>query len=283
MAGKHTPLDPPTAASKWRRLLLRGGLVLLVILVLIVAPTFIASQPSFFKRFATYAPTYESWATSTHASVSCRQCHIKPGIVPRSAHLARMLGEFYIAFLPISRDPKLLERPTNGACAACHIDLRTVSTTGDLNIPHRAHIEMLEMACVDCHNYLVHELGPHGAKTPSMAGCLTCHDGETAKSECAACHTDKDPPKTHLASNWLIAHATAPVKECVTCHKWTENWCSDCHSKRPDSHTDNWRATHRLAVEINRNCEACHKGTHCIRCHGIVPTLNFDPTLTLVP
>lgn len=283
MAAERTPQNPPVAAPTRRRLLLRGGVVLLAVLVLAVAPALLAAQPSFFKRFSAYAPAYESWATSTHASISCRQCHIEPGIVARSTHSARMLGEFYLAFLPISHEPELLGRPVNDACLMCHMDLRTVSTKGDLNIPHRAHIDMLEMECVDCHDHLVHEPGPHGATTPSMAGCLTCHDGEMAKSDCAACHTDKDPPETHLTGEWLIAHATAPVEECATCHDWTENWCSDCHAKRPVSHGDDWRATHRLAVEINRNCEACHQSPHCIRCHGIVPSLNLDPPLTPVP
>ena len=39
-----------------------------------------------------------------------------------------------------SREPTLFDKPTNEACLSCHIDLRTVSPKGDLNIPHRAHV-----------------------------------------------------------------------------------------------------------------------------------------------
>lgn len=116
-----------------------------------------------------------------------------------------------------------------------------------------------------------------------MAGCLTCHNGKTAKAECSACHTNKDIPANHRALDWIVIHPQMQAQvDCAKCHKWTVNWCSQCHSKRPRSHTADWRTIHPAAVKAHRNCEACHVSAFCIRCHGDVPALNLDPNLKLV-
>jgi hypothetical protein len=259
-----------------------SALVALAVLVLVGVPTYLALRPSFMERYDKYEEPYATWSESTHSEVACRRCHIKPGIVAQTAYAARMLGEYYLSLAPIAREPDLLQPPSNEACNRCHMDLRTVSPSGDLNIPHRAHVDMLGMRCVQCHSHLVHEPGPHGTNTPSMEGCLTCHDGTTAKADCSACHTDKDPPDTHLQATWLVEHGAAADESCSSCHEWTEGWCGDCHAKRPRSHGEDWRARHRYGVEEHRNCEVCHTGEDCIRCHGIVPPLNLDPSVTLV-
>jgi len=269
--------------SERRHLLARAGLMLLTAIVLVGIPTYLALRPAFLERFGRYETAYATWSESLHSGVPCQRCHIEPDLLAQTAYAARMLGEFYISLAPTSHEPELLQTPTNDACNECHMTLRTVSPSGDLNIPHRAHVEMLGMACVDCHSHLVHEPGPHGKNTPAMAACLTCHDGTTAKADCSACHTDKDPPDTHLDAEWVFEHPAAAVDDgCTSCHEWTENWCGDCHAKRPESHGDDWRAQHRFRVETHRNCEACHTDEDCIRCHGLVPPLNYDSSITLV-
>ena len=265
-----------------RHLLARTGLVAAALVVLVAIPAWIALRPAFMERFPAFGTAHETWSGSLHARVSCQECHVEPGIVPQALYGARMLGEFYLSLAPLDRSPDVLTTPSNDACNRCHMELRTVSTSGDLLIPHRAHVEMLGMECVECHMHLVHEPGPHGASTPPMDSCLVCHDGETAKAECSACHTDKDPPDTHLEPEWVFEHASVVDESCDACHAWTERWCADCHSVRPASHGDDWRARHRFRVEERRNCEACHDGEFCIRCHGLVPSLNYDSSITLV-
>lgn len=270
-----------TPAEK-RHFLARAGLVVLALVVLVGIPTYLALQPAFMERFEEYETATQTLPGSLHAGLRCQQCHIEPGIVPQTVHAARMFAEFYISFVPIDRQPDLVNTPTNEGCNQCHMELRTVSPSGDLNIPHRAHVEMLGMQCVDCHDHLVHEVGPDGTGIPPMEGCLTCHDGETAKDDCSACHTDKDPPDTHLEAEWVFVHPDEVDDGCNECHDWTADWCADCHAQRPDSHTEEWRAEHQFRVESRRNCEACHEGDFCIECHGVVPQLNYDPSITLV-
>ena len=135
--------------------------------------------------------------------------------------------------------PSAFPDPSNEACIKCHSDLRSVSPKGDLQIPHKAHVNILKMKCVQCHDqHLVHVPGPGGKNVPTMAGCLErCHDGETADNTCTDCHTQKAVPVTHRAADWDVVHPDAAAKnvaECEKCHGWVDDWCVDCHERRPD-------------------------------------------------
>ena len=266
-----------------KRHLVRVGIVVLAVLVFGVLPGYLASRPGFFARYPSLSEQYVPWSTSPHVGVGCEGCHISPTPLARAAFRARMVGEFYLSVAAGSREPDYFERPENEACLECHTELRTSSPKGDLQIPHRAHITILEMDCVECHNYLVHDFSPEGKHAPTMVGCLRCHDGDTARDDCVACHTEKAAPTSHAAADWLIVHAAqAADPECVTCHKWKEDWCADCHRDLPQSHGTDWRAVHGERAGEHRNCEACHVTDFCVRCHGEVPQLNYDPTLELV-
>ena len=266
-----------------RKRLVRVGVVVLALIVFIIVPGYLSSRPTWLQRYTKLDPSYQTWATSVHAKVTCQQCHVPPRVVPQVAYHARMLGEFYLSFAMPGREPKIFPKPTNAACQRCHIDLRTVSPKGDLNIPHRAHVGVLKLECIRCHKYLVHAKSPEGKNTPTMAGCLTCHDGKTAKNGCSTCHTNKLEPLTHRAADWRIIHAEKVTGgDCTTCHKWNKRWCSTCHALRPRSHTGKWRAAHGAAVKVRRNCEVCHEAAFCERCHGELPKLNYDPAVKLV-
>jgi hypothetical protein len=276
-------VEAGSRAGRRRRTLLRVGIVVLVLLLVLGVPAYIATRPSYFRRFPSMAAKYQPWSRSTHVEASCQDCHVAPGVLPQTAYGVRMIGEFYAGLVARSRVPERFGEPTNEACLKCHNDLRSVSPKGDLKIPHRAHVTILKMKCVQCHDFLVHEKSPEGKRTPPMSGCLECHDGDSAKNTCTACHTDKATPATHRAADWLIVHPDkAAGGDCAKCHKWTEDWCASCHSTRPKSHGPDWRAAHGARVKTHRNCEACHTASFCIECHGVLPTQNLDPNLKLV-
>jgi hypothetical protein len=262
------------------RLFVRLGVVALLLAIFVFVPMYIALQPSFVERYPNLAARHTTWTTSVHASVPCQRCHVSPKPLAQAAYAVRMLGEFYVSFVARDRQPDLYPVPTNAACESCHSDLRTVSPKGDLNIPHRAHVNVLKMECVRCHKYLVHVESPEGKHTPTMAGCLTCHNGKLAKNSCSTCHTAKAIPESHKAADWTAVHAQMQGKvDCKPCHAWTKNWCADCHSRRPRDHAADWRTKHGEQVKTHRNCEACHQAAFCVRCHGEVPQLNFNPAL----
>lgn len=266
-----------------KRWMLIAGIAVLAVAALVIPPAYVTSHPAFFARYPGLGAEYEPWSESTHAEASCDSCHAPTGIIPQALHRTRMVGEFYLSLVSRSRVPQVFPAPTNEACLACHSDLRTVSPEGDLRIPHRAHVNILKMDCVACHDYLVHGKSPEGKHTPPMSGCLECHDGDTAKDGCTTCHTEKAAPATHRAKDWVVAHPKKAIDaDCVKCHKWAEDWCADCHASSPRSHGADWRAVHGVAVAKHRSCEACHEARFCIRCHGELPKRNFDPALKLV-
>lgn len=265
-----------------RAWIVRGSIAMLAMLALVVAPGWSALRPGFLERYPAFREAHATWVGSEHAKVSCQACHVEPTAVAQGAYAARMLGEFYLSLASPEREPALFAKPVDAACESCHEDIRTLTPSGDLTIPHRAHVVVLKMDCVACHARLVHTPDVEGGGRPPMAGCLTCHDGTTAKNDCAACHTDKERPATHKAATWLVDHPAAPRAECTGCHEWKADWCADCHRKRPASHTRVWRETHGDATKQRRTCEACHEGDFCTRCHGEVPKENFDPLLKVV-
>jgi len=269
--------------SDRRKRWLRWGLVAFAIFVLVIVPGYIATRPAFLQRFERMNPKYQAWEKSVHAKTTCQQCHVPPRVLPQSAYAVRMLGEFYLSLAMPDWEPEAFPKPTNAACERCHLDLRTVSPKGDLKIPHRAHVSVLKLDCIECHNYLVHDKSPEGKNTPPMTGCLKCHDGKTAKNGCPTCHTNKAAPATHKAADWVIVHADkAKGDDCIKCHKWNDKWCTTCHEMRPRSHTVKWRETHGEQVKKHRSCEACHTGAFCKKCHGEVPKDNLNPALGIV-
>lgn len=265
-----------------RRTAITVTIAVLAVLALLVLPAYLSSRPSFFGRYEGLAGQYDSWAESTHAEVSCEDCHVPPNTFARTGYRMLMISQVYLSAVG-APPPDVFDTPANAACLECHNDLRTVSPEGDLQIPHRAHVNILQMDCVECHSYLVHELSPSGGHVPEMETCLKCHDGDRAKNACSSCHTEKAAPATHSTKDWLVVHPDQPDRAaCAKCHDWAGDWCVQCHETRPRSHGSDWRAAHGAAVKAHRNCEACHEGTFCVDCHGAVPQLNLDPALKLV-
>ncbi len=248
--------------------------ILLTSAIFIGLPYAIVSQPVFLKGFSWTESYYDSWYSSTHAQVECVRCHARPQREDRAVFYIQRGLELYIRpVLRLSR-PFSWDKPTNEACIVCHAPTRRASPSGDLLIPHKAHVEVLKMDCIDCHLYVVHRKNPEGKHTPRMQTCLTCHNGKKASNECKDCHKKKSYPVSHRSEEWLVAHPQESEKnndECVKCHAWVKDFCKDCHGRKPVSHAGRWRTLHPAKVESNRNCSTCHKDKFCVRCHGEVP------------
>lgn len=271
------------AAETRRRALAQAGALAALVLILVVVPGYISSRSGFLSRYPALEAQHKTWSTSVHAQVPCIHCHVEPRLANRALYRARMLVGFYVSLVSRAGTPVSFPSPANDACSSCHIDLRTVSPSGDLNIPHRAHVSVLKLACVKCHANLVHAPSPEGKHTPRMALCLTCHDGQQAKNACSTCHTRKNVPRSHRGKDWVVVHPKMQGEiDCEKCHGWTRDWCAECHRRKPASHGLDWRAKHRIKVARHRNCEACHEAPFCIRCHGEVPAKNLDATLKFV-
>jgi len=246
------------------------ALVALVVVALVL-PAVSMLQPGYYRRYPGLSERMDHWATSTHSKISCASCHVEPGVTGAVGFAARSIPAFYSQLLFGPNSTNLLGPPSREACRSCHTSYRKVAPSGDLLIPHRAHVEVLGMQCVVCHESLVHSPNRRGFNRPEMEGCLErCHDGDKATDKCVKCHTRKHTPRSHQDAAWPTTHGQlAKVQDCDSCHDWTPDYCADCHQKRPTSHEGNWKTAHAgPARERGKGCLVCHGGERfCKECH----------------
>ena len=121
---------------------------------------------------------------------------------------------------------------------------------------------------------------------PRMDTCVTCHIKEGQTTSCTKCHSEIGVPASHKdQATWKVGHgvtARADVKACDKCHSYgfvepigdkkltveqyarDNQFCLDCHTKRPDNHAskedEGWLSAHKVVVKAKgiENCLACH-------------------------
>jgi hypothetical protein len=213
----------------------------------------------------------DHWTVSTHSKISCVECHIEPGVGNFVKFAAQSIPAFYSQLIQGPSSTNLLKAPPKSACNKCHTKYRAVAPSGDLLIPHKAHVEVLGMECRTCHKDLVHSSNRRGFNRPEMEGCLAqCHDGDKASNKCVDCHTQKNAPESHKAKTWPQVHGTkAETEDCGKCHDWTPKYCEACHKQKPASHKGNWKKNHGpVAEQRGDGCLVCHdKKKFCGECH----------------
>lgn len=261
----------PVGKPRRKRWPLVVGALVLVALVVAFLPQFSTLQPGYYERYEGMPARMEGWRTSTHARVGCVACHVEPGLKGFVKFGIESIPDFYSQLFFGARTTNLLHPPSTRACQKCHTGFRQVSPAGDLLIPHRAHVQVLKVECIVCHKDLVHTLNTAGYNRPEMATCLDlCHDGKKATNQCTKCHTRKRTPESHSRPDWLLIHSKESSKvNCAQCHAWTPDFCADCHSKRPASHTGNWKKNHQYRAKVlGKGCLVCHGGEKfCKTCH----------------
>jgi len=247
-----------------------------LLMALIVGMIAFTEQPVFCNTCHIMKGPYEVWEKSTHARVRCTVCHVKPGLYEMLLHKPKGLLEVWAVITRNPAKPAEVHPPDNENCNLCHKAKRKVSTTGDLKMPHEAHIKLRGLKCVDCHRNLVHTVNPRKKNLPTMITCYKCHDGKKAPNSCTACHTEKAVPEDHKSAEWTVVHSSVQQGDpsyCEKCHGWVKDYCSECHQRRPKSHMTKWRTNHqtKIAADGKLSCAKCHQNEMCIRCHGIIP------------
>ncbi|MBI5230978.1 MAG: hypothetical protein HY876_02310 [Coriobacteriales bacterium] len=264
--------DPGPARERRKlRLPLKSALALVVV-VLLVLPVFSTLQKRYYERYPNLHVRMENWRTSTHGLIPCSGCHVNPGARGLLSFSAKSIPAFYSQLLQGPRPTNLLTVPDRHACQKCHTTYRRVSASGDLLMPHRAHVEVLKINCATCHEDLVHSKNTQGFNSPEMSRCLErCHDGEKATDKCVKCHTRKHVPENHRRKDWLEVHPKlTETINCGECHAWSPDYCDKCHKERPKSHVGNWKKQHQVRAKArgSKGCLFCHGGEKfCKRCH----------------
>jgi hypothetical protein len=272
-----TPTDerPPTSDIEQEKPATRRGVIVMrvigaVVLVLLVLPVLSMLQPRYYDRYADMREAMGHWRESTHARMTCGGCHIEPGVKGFASFALQSIPAFYSQLVQGPTDTNILGAPSTEACGKCHTSYRVVSPGGDLLIPHRAHVQVLKVNCVDCHEELVHYANLDGVNKPKMTLCMErCHDGEKATEECVDCHTNKNVPESHKRADWGQVHSQETKNEdCGSCHEWSPNYCDECHRKRPGSHDGNFKKLHAPRAKVSdKGCRFCHAEEFCKKCH----------------
>lgn len=195
-------------------------------------------QPKFCAGCHTIAPSYESWAKSSHKDVSCVACHVRPGL-DGWLHDKVWAGakDAAIYFFGTPTDAHNLQaRVDSGVCLSCHRHILRVSETAPRDLPppvkevglvmgHRQHMEAFkargqEEGCTTCHAGVVHDepiksypiVIPRGhVSTDSKPWYPTHPEGTHLRarglSDCFRCHDGKTEYRGKVLD-----------RKCETCH-----------------------------------------------------------------
>lgn len=242
----------------------------------------------------------ETTAKSSHKNLECGDCHTPHSLVGKIYQKITVLPDIIpeiTGHYEIPKIPKKLANLdiTDKSCRYCHSpETRNFTLSGDLILDHVKHSKIhpqkpLEIVvagvttatitfngnegCIYCHFNVAHAKEKIDYR-PRMTFCMrNCHNNEIAPDKCDLCHTNKPLPPSHKAKDWYEVHGErAAVEDCVPCHGWVEDYCSECHKKRPKSHDKLWRSTHKTEARRDPSgCAACHEAKFCLKCHGISP------------
>ncbi|GAB4251423.1 MAG: hypothetical protein Kow00129_12280 [Thermoleophilia bacterium] len=200
-------------------------------------PVYITQTPSFCSNCHIMDPFIDSWERSTHSKFGCVECHVKPGVVNHFVNQIRVTENIYENFFGTADMPATISSASNENCLqdGCHSLNRTASTSGDLKIPHREHVQLRDLECKHCHFNVVHTVDG-GTPVPPMGVCAMCHDGTQAPNTCDTCH--ERPPSAegvHPEEMAVEEHAEIArgrVRDCFDCHHSDQSFCAQegCHA-----------------------------------------------------
>lgn len=100
----------------------------------------------------------------------------------------------------------------------------------------------------------------------NFSACATCHKIDF----CRNCHGVVIPHPDGYYAQLHVEEARKFMVQCLRCHNWNDQQCRLCHSKRPPSHTPNFREGHpQLVTDGGMSCQVCHGRNACSDCHKL--------------
>lgn len=247
----------------------------------------------------------EAWKTSSHADVTCTDCHFPPGIK------SKIKGKFTAAsmvvnyFTGVYKKSKPWAEISDKSClrSGCHAERLLkdkVEFKEGIIFGHKPHLMQLrrgkKLRCTSCHSQIVQ--GEHISVTEST--CFLCHFKNTPDTapinDCTWCH---DAPVRTGDEQVVYDHTY--VKEhkidCVKCHGSMQvgdgavprERCSSCHAEigKINQYDDtdfihkNHITDHKVecqnchlgiqhksvatTADIMPECQSCHTGTHSLQ------------------
>jgi cytochrome c nitrite reductase small subunit len=198
----------------------------------------LTNHPKFCASCHNIRPSYDSWLTSTHKTVTCVDCHVRPGLKGFLHDKVRAgLKDVAIYVFDSPTEAHNLDGPVaSEVCQGCHQAILRVSEVAARDLPapvndvglimsHRKHMEAFAKrgqgeGCITCHSRVVHEKPIKGYPIVIPRGHVSADDNPYYP----------DYPKG--SKLW-----DKTLRDCFSCH--------------------DGKATHEGKV-LSRKCDACH-------------------------
>lgn len=241
-----TGVDSGVAAYKRRTIFIGAVALAAMFVVFFAASVRYTSRPQFCATCHEMTPEYITWSVSSHSKVGCVRCHVEPGLGNLLKHKLAGLKQVYQHVRGDTERPFPRKEIPSEVCMGCHSVSREVTASGDLQVPHEKHIQIVGATCSKCHRAVAHATLAEKEKVdyspaaldqlkelpvkdfrPRMSLCMTeCHvgkviDGKVASYKCEFCHKEVKTPATHQDRQWPVKHgglAKKMVEDCIFCH-----------------------------------------------------------------
>jgi nitrate/TMAO reductase-like tetraheme cytochrome c subunit len=198
----------------------------------------LTNHPKFCSSCHNIRPSYESWLVSTHKSVTCVDCHVRPGLKGFLHDKVRAgLKDVAIYVFGTPTPAHDLKGPVaTEVCLGCHQAILKVSEIATRDLPppvkdvglvmsHRKHMDAFAKrgkgeGCTTCHARVVHDKPIKGYPIVIPRGHVSADDKpyypeypegsrlrEAALKDCFRCHDGKSHYEDRVLS-----------RKCDTCH-----------------------------------------------------------------
>ncbi len=263
--------------------------ILMVILMAIGTVGFIeySGQPSFCTNCHIMQPYYDSWATSSHNTVKCIECHYAPGIKAEAMGKLQAANQV-VKYVTGAYGMKPWAEVEDAAClrSGCHTEreLEGELDFEGVRFDHSHHLGELRrgkrLRCTSCHSQIVQgsplnvegiEIGAAHLRVTSVT-CYLCHFKDRPAGQplagCLGCH--EDPPRVRSDAGFVVNHAeyVENLVSCVGCHETVtsgtgeagQRRCFNCHNE-PEriQEVENTTLVHQVHIAMhNVECTQCH-------------------------
>jgi nitrate/TMAO reductase-like tetraheme cytochrome c subunit len=263
--------------------------ILGVILLAIATVGFIeySGQPSFCTNCHIMQPYYDSWASSSHNTVKCIECHYAPGIKAEAMGKLQAANQV-VKYITGAYGMKPWAEIEDAAClrSGCHTERELegeVSYQG-VRFDHTHHLRELRrgkrLRCTSCHSQIVQgspltvegvQIGAAHLRVTAVT-CYLCHFKDRPAGQpiggCIGCHPS--PPRFRSAAGFVVDHPqyVDDLVSCNGCHEKVTSGtgdaeqarCFNCHNE-PEriEEFENTTLVHRVHIAThNVECTQCH-------------------------
>lgn len=247
------------------------------------------------------APETMTSEVTSHAKFSCTTCHVAPGVGNYIQGKLKVVGYIGKHITGKSSPTIVSSEPIQTlVCENCHSTMRSVTASGDINIPHDKHLAQ-GIACTACHGGVAHAfVAERGLTTKESLKTVSWSvakaeevskfdDTKTAMESCLDCHDQVNAGKTPWLDNQglgkteqqrvderqnaekqakdgtgkLVPQAVQTLATPGTNQLTAPIRCAPCHKaiQTPVNHVDkSWGTTHGFTAEKDPSW--------CAQCHS---------------